>query len=314
LVIRPKDPIALANALQAKLRIDFPAGVNQVSSTLAGVELVERTTADGVLHQFVVQLPKDASRDAITLVSNSRGALTRILEVVQGKRPSLGSEPDFEYMLRRDPAVPSDVLAYAGDRFVSTSVSPAQRILDARRQLALGELRRAGYAAMLFALMEGRQPTSVAELQKSPWLKQNLLSHSNKEPIKFELGAAPRSSWGTPAALTPLADLPALTHVSVQERDAYTKVTNRSGTIASIPSRAASASCARATSARFKVTFACFRSRTTATTKRCGRWRVRGRRARSPTCPASSSPWASATTRDCAANSRRRVAVSLVVA
>lgn len=222
LVIRPKDPIALANALQAKLRIDFPAGVNQVSSTLAGVELVERTTADGVLHQFVVQLPKDASRDAITLVSNSRGALTRILEVVQGKRPSLGSEPDFEYMLRRDPAVPSDVLAYAGDRFVSTSVSPAQRILDARRQLALGELRRAGYAAMLFALMEGRQPASVAELQKSPWLKQNLLSHSNKEPIKFELGAAPRSSWGTPAALTPLADLPALTHVSAQERDAYT--------------------------------------------------------------------------------------------
>lgn len=222
LVIRPKDPIALANALQAKLRIDFPAGVSQVSSTLGGVELIERTTADGVLHQYVVQLPKQGNREPITLVSNSRGALTRILEVVQGKKPALGSEPDFEYMLRRDPGVPSEVLAYAGDRFVSTSVSPAQRILDARRQLALGELRRAGYAAMLFALMEGRQPSSVAELQKSPWLKQNLLSHSNKEPIKFELGAAPRSSWGTPAALTPLADLPALTHVSAQERDAYT--------------------------------------------------------------------------------------------
>src|SRR5690606_28152171 len=88
--------------------------------------------------------------DGLHVVSNSLAAITRVVEVAQGKRPALAAEPDFRYMLARDANVPADVLAFAGDRFMLSAVSPASRILDARRQVAKSELLRVSYAALLF--------------------------------------------------------------------------------------------------------------------------------------------------------------------
>lgn len=220
-MIRPFDPQALLNALNAKLRIDYPSGVNEASFKVEGLDAILRTTSDGKLRQYLVQLPASSGGGGVTVVSNSKAALERIVAVALGKQPALSAELDFKYMLKRDADTPSDVLTYAGDRFVTQTVSPRQRVLDARRQLALAELSVPGYSALLFAWLEGREPKDVKELLGSSWLKNKPFAHSSGEKIQFELGQAPHSSWGSPEFLTPLIDLPTPQKVTPSERDAY---------------------------------------------------------------------------------------------
>ena len=73
--------------------------------------------------------------------------------------------------------------------------------------------------------MNGRAPASADELVASGLLSRDELARvvtygAGDTPV-FSPGAAPRSAWGTPAALTPLIDLPAPATVTVTERDAY---------------------------------------------------------------------------------------------
>src|SRR5207249_4316012 len=98
---------------------------------------------------------------------------------------------------------------------------PGQKILEARRQMALAELSRPAYAALLYGWLDGRAPAATEELIRAKLLLPSELAHAGGEPIRFTPGQAPRSSWGTPAALTPLIDLPAPALVSAGERDAY---------------------------------------------------------------------------------------------
>jgi hypothetical protein len=116
-------------------------------------------------------------------------------------------------------------LFFAGDRFVARVVGPRWKVLEARRQVALGELETPGLAALLFGWMNGRAPASADELVASGLLSRDELARvvtygASDTPV-FSPGAAPRSAWGTPAALTPLIDLPAPAAVTVTERDAY---------------------------------------------------------------------------------------------
>src|SRR5208283_2747481 len=130
-------------------------------------------------------------------------------------------EPDFRFMLARDARERADVLAFLGDRFVGEVVGPRQKVLDLRRQDAKGELEQLGYAALLFGLIQGRSPYKPAELVGAGLLAPEELAHSSGEAITWQVGSAPRSSWGTPAALTPLIDRPTPDKVSPDEKVAY---------------------------------------------------------------------------------------------
>lgn len=189
--------------------------LDMASSRYDGIDIHVARSADGVVRQH------RAAIGDLELVSNSRGAIVRVLDAARGKRPRLSDEADFRYMLARDQDVRADVLGFAGDRFVAEVVGPRQKILEARRQIALAELSTPPFAALLFGWVNGRSPASVDELVQSGLLAKTELAHAGGEAIAWKPGDPARSSWGTQAALTPLVDLPAPTLVTPAERAGY---------------------------------------------------------------------------------------------
>ncbi|HWA76779.1 MAG TPA: hypothetical protein VG937_30810 [Polyangiaceae bacterium] len=162
-----------------------------------------------------------ASVEGIELVSNSPNAMRRVISTLRGHHPRLAEEPDFRYMLARDAGGPDDVLCYMGDRFVEQVVGPAQKIAEARRQLALAELSTPGYAALLYGYLNGASPGTRDELIKANLLAAGELRHSGGAPIDWQPGRAARSAWGSPEALEPLIDLPPVKDVTEAEQHGY---------------------------------------------------------------------------------------------
>ncbi len=190
---------------------------------IQGAEVSVARSPDGAIRQHRASV----GAGDIELVSNSPGALARILEALQKKRPALSGELDFQYMLTRDAARAGaaaprdDILVFFGDRFVSEVVGPRQKILEARRQIALAELQTPGFAALLHGLLTGKSPASRDDLIKSGLLRKEELTHAGGGAIAWEPGKAARSAWGTPAAMTPLIDLPEPSAVTEAEASAY---------------------------------------------------------------------------------------------
>ena len=217
LIFRVKSPALFATALTASLAkhaAEHP-GLKETTLHEDGVTITLSRSSDGRIRR------QRATVGEFELVSNSANALRRVIATLKGKHPSLAAEPDFSYMLARDAGTPNDVLAYLGDRFVSTVVGPAQKIGEARRQIALGELLAPGYAALALGLIDGRGPKSTAELLASRLLLRSELRHADGSAIDWEPGRAPHSAWGAPALLEPLIDLPAVTRATAAEKSGY---------------------------------------------------------------------------------------------
>jgi hypothetical protein len=184
-----------------------------------GIDVTSYRSPNGSVRQEVASLTRPDGKQFV-LVGNSPNAAKRIIETWTGKRPSLASEVDFQYMLRRDSNVANDVLVYMGDRFVSEVVGPRQRILDSRRQVAKAELAALGYGTLLFGQLYGRLPKDTKELGAQAWFGKKRLTHASGDAIRYdELG--PASVWGRPRRLTSIIDLPAPTRVSIAEQAAY---------------------------------------------------------------------------------------------
>ena len=203
----------LARALAGHERRHGPQ--TRTTEEHVGQQITLTRSADGAVNQL------RADFGGFTVLSNSPTAIRRVIEAKTGRRPRLWDEPDFRYLLARDSGTRDDVLGFAGDRFVSEVVGPRQKILEARRQIALSELRMPGYAALLYGWLEGRSPASQSELVSSGLLRAAELSHHDGERIDWEPGRAARSSWGTSRVLTPLLDLPVPQRVSESEKVAY---------------------------------------------------------------------------------------------
>jgi hypothetical protein len=201
-------------ATQAELEKDH-GGLLHESRDHAGTPVQIARSQDGAVRQ------QRATVGDVELVSNSPGAMDAVIDAIQGKRPRLSDEADFRFMLARDAGQRADVLAFMGDRFVGEVVGPRQKVLSLRRDDAKGELVQLGYAALLFGLIQGRSPYKPEELVGAGLLAPEELGHASGESIAWQIGSAPRSSWGTPAALTPLIDRPAIDKVSPDEKVAY---------------------------------------------------------------------------------------------
>ena len=214
---------------QVKQRALFEAGLAGTLATRArehgsvaatntayqGVDVKIMTSPDGAVRQH------RATVGDAEIVSNSLGAVKRILDAIKGKRPRLADEKDFAYLMARDAGVRADALGFMGDRFVGEVVGPRQKVLEARRQIALAELMTPGFAALLHGFLTGKSPASVDELVTTKLLSKDELKHGSGAPIVWKPGEAARSVFGTPAALTPLLDLPEPALVTESERDAY---------------------------------------------------------------------------------------------
>lgn len=161
----------------------------------------------------------------LAIVSNSATACDRVIDAILGKRARLSDEPDLRYLLARDPGA-HQAYAFLSDKFIAAAISPPQKILAARRQQALAELLTPGYAALLHGWLYGQAPASTEVLIKSGLLLGDELKHADGSAISYTPGNAARSMWGSPAALTPLIDLPAVTQVSAAEQAAYVTFAN----------------------------------------------------------------------------------------
>ena len=217
LIFRVKDSRLFGTALAATLArhaTEHP-GLAQTTFVEGGVTVTVNRSADGRVRQH------RATLGDLELVSNSAAAIRRVLATQAGQHESLWNEPDFRCMLARDAKTPNDELLYLGDRFVATVVGPAQKIAEARRQLALGELVTPGYAALTYGLLYGRSPTQTSELLQAKLLDAGALKHADGAAIEWEPGRAAHSVWGTPALLEPLLDRPAVTVVTEAERLGY---------------------------------------------------------------------------------------------
>jgi len=181
----------------------------------AGTTVHVARSADGAVAQ------QRATAGDVEVVSNSPGAIDLVLDTIQGRHPRLADEPDFRFMLARDAGERADVLAYMGDRFVGEVIGPRQKVLEARREIALGELETPGFAALLFGVMQGKSPATLDELVAAGLLTRDELRHATGAPIAWQPGGAARSKWGTPAAMTPLIDLPSPLRVTASEKASY---------------------------------------------------------------------------------------------
>jgi hypothetical protein len=216
-LFRVKNQTLFDSALQAALanHAQSHGAITSETLSLAGVDVKVARSADGVVRQH------RASVGDLAFVSNSPGALKRVLETVQGKGPKLADELDFQYMLARDASTKADGIAYMSDRFVAEVVGPRQKIAEARRQVALAELMTPGFAALLYGWVNGKSPASVDEVVGAGLLARQELSHAGGGAITWRPGETARSPWGTPAALTPLADIAAPERVTEAERAGY---------------------------------------------------------------------------------------------
>ncbi len=182
----------------------------------AGVPITVARDPEGRVRQHRAQVGQ------LALVSNSMGAIRRVLDTLAGRSPSLASEPDLHYMLARDPGT-HDAFAFLGDRFIAGVVGPKQKILAARRQIALAELLSPGYAALLHGWLYGHQPATTEDMLLHGLLATEELQHSDGSPIAFDPGKAASSTWGRPDALTPLIDMPQVQLVTSAEQTAYNR-------------------------------------------------------------------------------------------
>jgi hypothetical protein len=190
-------------------------GLRSVTTDHQGTLITITRSGDGVVRRH------RAAIGGFDVVSNSLVAIMRVIDAVAGREPRLADEPDFRYMLARDAATPADVLAFLSDRFVGEVIGPRQKVLEARRQIALAELSRSGFAALLYGWMYGRVPASADELVASGLLKRDELAHAGGERIDWQPGQAARSSWGAVGELMPLIDLPTPAKVTASEKAAY---------------------------------------------------------------------------------------------
>jgi len=210
---RPLFDIALA-ATQAELESDH-GKLSHETRQHGAVEVAIALSSDGAVAQQRTRIGD------LEIVSNSAAAMDVVLDTCEGRHAKLADELDFQFMLARDKKTRADVLAYMGDRFVGEVVGPKQKVLEARRQIAMSELMAPGFAALLYGWMQGKSPAGVEDLFATSLLGKDELKHASGETISWHPGSAARSRWGTAASMTPLIDLPAPDRVTAAERAGY---------------------------------------------------------------------------------------------
>jgi hypothetical protein len=204
---------ALAKALAAHAAAH--GATTETSSTHEGVTIRSTRSANGRIRR------ERASVAGLELVSNSPAAIRRVISAALGKAARLSDEPDLHFLLARDAGQPDETFGFLSDRFVLSSIGPAQKIAAARRELALGELTTPGLASLLHGWLHGRAPTDTKELLAAKLLENQDLTHFDGKPIDWQPGSPARSAYGTMEALEPLIDLPPVDKVTELEQRAY---------------------------------------------------------------------------------------------
>jgi hypothetical protein len=218
LVFEVRDQALFSGALEAYAQEAKSAhpDLTETRTTIDGRAVQLVATPDGSIRRYQAELPH------VTVLTNSLGAMRRLLAVQSGTAPGLADSTEYRYARTVKPYAGATEAAFAffGDRFLEQVTGPRSKILESRRVRAQVELQAVDYAALLYGWMQGQPPSSLQELLDSPWLGPGDLKHFDGSPISWtpELGAT--SAWGSAFHLSPIVDLK-LELVSDAEREAY---------------------------------------------------------------------------------------------
>ena len=134
---------------------------------ILGVDYVEVSTDDRAVHVFSAYPRAD-----LHVRSNSRVALTRVLETIAGRSADgnkvkpLGNCTEFKYIrtLMTRGAEEEHGFVYLSDPFIRRVVGPELKLTERRRLLCYNHLRMIGHAAMLHQTQYGRPAESLDQL------------------------------------------------------------------------------------------------------------------------------------------------------
>lgn len=159
----------------------------------------------------------------VLIISNSKAALERIIATGTGAAPSLAKSGDFRYFRTLYPFDAQEMgFVFISDAFVLAAVGPRAKILQARRTQARAAIAGVNYAMLLHGWFQGAPAQDVKAAIGVGLLSPEDLKTPDGAPIRWTPAQGAWSDvWGRPAALRPLMELPALTHVTQEEHDAY---------------------------------------------------------------------------------------------
>ena len=186
--------------------------------TILGRPVAVLSTADGEIRQHRVRVGN------VEIVANAPEAVQRILEAIDGKRPSLARTGEYQYFRGLYPHRTGRGFAFLSDAFVGRVTGPAFKIAAARRMSAAADLRAVSGAALLHGLLDGELPAGAdaTALIASGMAAKTDFVHEDGRPIAFTAGTGPSSSWGRSGRLESLSAVAArLETVSEAEKAAY---------------------------------------------------------------------------------------------
>lgn len=143
----------------------------------------KRTTGEyrGVKYDHIATPDRDVCvysaypADGIHVRSNSKLALQRVIEAIQGKTADgkpvvrLGNTPEFAYIRTIYPrgAKEEDGFVYLSDPFIRRLVGPTVKLTERRRMLCYNHLRMMGHGALMHQTEFGKPPASLDALYKA---------------------------------------------------------------------------------------------------------------------------------------------------
>ena len=200
----------------ANARAEHPDLEERVEK-VEGFDVRILSTPDGERRQLRVDL------DDALILSNSRGALAKILRTRKGQYKALSTSGDFGYMRTLYPAddPKESAFLFISDAFVSRVTSPGIKILQARRAEAIADLQAVGFAALLYGWLEGHPPKDADEIIAHGLMAATELTHSDGSKIQFSTEQGAHSTrWGHLGSMRPLIDHP-IDLVTAAEKEAY---------------------------------------------------------------------------------------------
>lgn len=156
-------------------KVSRATGQKVVQSTHKNVTIQELTTPDRSIRMFAAD-----PRPGLHVRSNSRVALVRVLDTIQGTLPNLGDSDEFRYIRTLMPlgAPEEDGIVYLSDAFIRNLVGPRTKIVERRRLMAFNHLRMIAHGAQLHLTQFGVPATSLEQLEVAGCLPGDFNRHA----------------------------------------------------------------------------------------------------------------------------------------
>jgi hypothetical protein len=192
-------------------------GAHRADATTEGTTVMSVTTADGSISSHAVVLGDVAA------VSNSPGALRRIIGAARGSLPTLAAAKDLHYLRTIFPEsdAAEDIFIYLSDAHIRKLVGPRWKIGEARRMRCASNLQFIANARFWYS-SERRRVASYDDLQRGGYFGKTspTCPDSGAYGLAKDGGQAFCSVHNRMSLLTPLVDIRA-THATGGEASEY---------------------------------------------------------------------------------------------